>query len=108
MRISEIISRSEQPVFSFEFFPPRSEEGEHNLRQAIEKLTPLEPSFVSITRRGGSATARTVEVTRWMKQELGLEAMAHLTGYGLPYAAIRRRSSRAGAPKTSRSSTRAT
>ena len=82
MRISEIISRSEQPVFSFEFFPPRSEEGEHNLRQAIEKLTPLEPSFVSITRRGGSATARTVEVTRWMKQELGLEAMAHLTGYG--------------------------
>jgi len=82
VRISEIISRSEQPVFSFEFFPPRSEEGEHNLRQAIEKLTPLEPSFVSITRRGGSATARTVEVTRWMKQELGLEAMAHLTGYG--------------------------
>ncbi len=82
MRISEIISQSEQPVFSFEFFPPRSEEGERNLREAIEKLAPLEPSFVSITRRAGSTTARTVELTRWIKQELGLEAMAHLTGYG--------------------------
>ncbi|HEY4976992.1 MAG TPA: methylenetetrahydrofolate reductase [NAD(P)H] [Gaiellaceae bacterium] len=82
MRISEIISQSEQPVFSFEFFPPKSEEGERNLREAIEKLAPLEPSFVSITRRAGSTTARTVELTRWMKQELGLEAMAHLTGYG--------------------------
>lgn len=82
MRISEIISQSEQPVFSFEFFPPRSEEGERNLREAIEKLAPLEPSFVSITRRAGSTTARTAELTRWMKQELGLEAMAHLTGYG--------------------------
>lgn len=82
MRISEIISQSEQPVFSFEFFPPTSEEGERNLREAIEKLAPLEPSFVSITRRGGSTSERTVELTRWMKQELGLEAMSHLTGYG--------------------------
>ncbi len=82
MRIDEIIKQSEQPVFSFEFFPPKSEEGERNLREAIEKLAPLEPSFVSITRRAGSTTERTVELTRWMKQELGLEAMSHLTGYG--------------------------
>ena len=82
VRIDEIISQSEQPVFSFEFFPPRSEEGERNLREAIEKLAPLEPSFVSITRRAGSTSERTVELTRWMKQELGLEAMSHLTGFG--------------------------
>jgi methylenetetrahydrofolate reductase (NADPH) len=82
VRIDEIISRSEQPVFSFEFFPPASEEGERNLREAIEKLAPLEPSFVSITRRAGSTSERTVELTRWMKQELGLEAMSHLTGFG--------------------------
>jgi methylenetetrahydrofolate reductase (NADPH) len=82
VRISEIISQSEQPVFSFEFFPPRSEEGERNLREAIEKLAPLEPSFVSITRRAGLTSERTVELTRWMKQELGLEAMSHLTGFG--------------------------
>ncbi len=82
MRIDEIISRNEEPVFSFEFFPPTSEEGERNLREAIEKLAPLEPSFVSITRRATVAGERTVELTRWMKQELGLEAMSHLTGYG--------------------------
>ena len=83
MRIDEIIRQSEQPVFSFEFFPPRSEEGERNLREAIEKLAPLEPSFVSITYgAGGSTRERTVELTRWMKHELGLEAMSHLTGYG--------------------------
>jgi methylenetetrahydrofolate reductase (NADPH) len=83
MRIDEIISQSEEPVFSFEFFPPKSEEGERNLREAIEKLAPLEPSFVSITYgAGGSTRDRTVELTRWMKQELGLEAMSHLTAYG--------------------------
>jgi len=83
MRIDEIIERSEEPVFSFEFFPPRSEEGERNLREAIEKLAPLEPSFVSITYgAGGSTRELTVELTRWMKHELGLEAMSHLTGYG--------------------------
>jgi methylenetetrahydrofolate reductase (NADPH) len=83
MRIDEIISQSEEPVFSFEFFPPASEEGERNLREAIEKLAPLEPSFVSITYgAGGSTRELTVELTRWIKHELGLEAMSHLTGYG--------------------------
>ena len=90
VRIDEIISQSEQPVFSFEFFPPKSEEGERNLREAIEKLAPLEPSFVSITRRAGSTSERTVELTRWMKQELGLEAMSHLTGYGSTPEELRR------------------
>jgi len=90
VRIDEIISQSEQPVFSFEFFPPTSEEGERNLREAIEKLAPLEPSFVSITRRAGSTSERTVELTRWMKQELGLEAMSHLTGYGSTPEELRR------------------
>jgi methylenetetrahydrofolate reductase (NADPH) len=89
MRIDEIIARSEEPVFSFEFFPPTSEEGERNLREAIEKLAPLDPSFVSITRRVGSTSERTIELTRWMKQEIGLEAMSHLTGYGSSFEEIR-------------------
>lgn len=90
VRISEIISQSEQPIFSFEFFPPRSEEGEGNLREAIEKLAPLEPSFVSITYgAGGSTRELTVELTRWMKHDLGLEAMSHLTGYGATLEELR-------------------
>ena len=36
MRIDEIIASSEEPVFSFEFFPPKTDEGERNLRAALE------------------------------------------------------------------------
>jgi methylenetetrahydrofolate reductase (NADPH) len=90
VRIDEIIARSKEPVFSFEFFPPKNEEGERNLREAIEKLAPLEPSFVSITYGAdGSTRERTVELTRWMKHEIGLEAMSHLTGYGSSFDQLR-------------------
>ncbi|MGZ4359335.1 MAG: methylenetetrahydrofolate reductase [NAD(P)H], partial [Gaiellaceae bacterium] len=83
MRIDSILATSETPVFSFEFFPPSSEEGEQNLRTALRDLAPLEPSFVSITYgAGGSSRSKTIELTRWMKQELGLEAMSHLTCVG--------------------------
>jgi methylenetetrahydrofolate reductase (NADPH) len=83
MRIDEIIATSQTPVFSFEFFPPRNEEGERTLRQALNDLVPLEPSFVSITYgAGGSTRHKTIELTRWMKQDLHLEAMSHLTCIG--------------------------
>jgi methylenetetrahydrofolate reductase (NADPH) len=83
VRIDEIIARSEQPVFSFEFFPPKTDEGEANLRAALAELTGLEPDFASVTYgAGGSTRDRTLGVTRWLKQELGIEAMAHLTCVG--------------------------
>ena len=83
MRIDEILASVTEPVFSFEFFPPKTDEGERNLRRAIEALSPLEPDFVSVTYgAGGSTRARTVELTRWIKQDLGIEAMAHLTCVG--------------------------
>ena len=83
MRIDEILASVTEPVFSFEFFPPKTDEGERNLRRAIEALSPLEPDFVSVTYgAGGSTRARTVELTRWIKQDLGIEAMAHQTCVG--------------------------
>ena len=83
MRIDEIIARSERPVFSFEFFPPKTDEGEANLRAALAELRELEPDFASVTYgAGGSTRDRTLGVTRWLKQELGIEAMAHLTCVG--------------------------
>jgi methylenetetrahydrofolate reductase (NADPH) len=83
MRIDEIIAGSSEPTFSFEFFPPQTEEGVENLRNALEALALLEPSFVSITYgAGGSTRTRTVELVKWMKNDLGLEAMAHLTCVG--------------------------
>jgi methylenetetrahydrofolate reductase (NADPH) len=83
VRIDEIIASSDEPVFSFEFFPPKTDEGEHKLRQALGELRPLEPDFVSVTYGAmGSTRDRTVELTRWIKHDLGIESMAHLSCVG--------------------------
>ncbi len=80
MRIDDILADAEEPVFSFEFFPPKTEEGERNLRTTLEDLKAFEPDFVSVTYgAGGSTRGRTIGLTKWIKQELGIEAMAHLT-----------------------------
>ncbi len=83
VRIDEILATSDEPVFSFEFFPPKSDEGERNLRDTLEDLRAFEPDFISVTYgAGGSTRARTVELTKWIKNDLGIEAMAHLSCVG--------------------------
>ncbi len=83
MRIDEILARAQEPVFSFEFFPPKTDEGERVLGIALESLRQLDPDFVSVTYGAlGSARTRTLELTKWIKQELGIEAMAHLSCVG--------------------------
>jgi methylenetetrahydrofolate reductase (NADPH) len=83
VRIDEIIAGSDGPVFSFEFFPPKTDEGERNLRATLEDLRAFEPDFVSVTYgAGGTTRGRTVELTHWIKQDLGIEAMAHLSCVG--------------------------
>ncbi|HTU28477.1 MAG TPA: methylenetetrahydrofolate reductase [NAD(P)H] [Solirubrobacteraceae bacterium] len=83
MRIDRIIEQADGPVFSFEFFPPKTDAGERVLGQALESLRQLSPDFVSVTYGAGGATrARTPELTKWIKNELGIEAMAHLTCVG--------------------------
>ncbi len=83
MRIDRIIADAREPVFSFEFFPPKSDAGERVLGLALESLRQLDPAFVSVTYgAGGSSRGRTLELTKWIKQELGIEAMAHLSCVG--------------------------
>ncbi len=82
MRIREMFDRG-APVFSFEFFPPKSEAGERSLLRTIENLRPLAPSFVSVTYgAGGSTREKTIEIVTRIKREHGIEAMAHLTCVG--------------------------
>jgi methylenetetrahydrofolate reductase (NADPH) len=79
MRIDQLLESSE-PVFSFEFFPPRTDQGEQNLYAALAELRALEPSFVSVTYgAGGSTRSKTIEIVRRIKREYALEAMAHFT-----------------------------
>jgi methylenetetrahydrofolate reductase (NADPH) len=71
------------PCFSFEFFPPKTDEGTANLLKTLEDLAPLDPGFVSVTYgAGGSTRDRTVELVTRIKQSTGIEAMAHLTCVG--------------------------
>jgi methylenetetrahydrofolate reductase (NADPH) len=71
------------PCFSFEFFPPKTDEGTVKLLQTLEELASLEPGFVSVTYgAGGSTRDRTVEIVTRIKRETGIEAMAHLTCVG--------------------------
>jgi methylenetetrahydrofolate reductase (NADPH) len=82
MRIDERLAAGDEPAFSFEFFPPRTPEGERNLDAALEELSRLHPAFVSVTYgAGGSAEQRrrTIDVVTRLKAEHGMEAMAHLT-----------------------------
>src|SRR3954470_21485303 len=84
MRIDEILEE-QRPVFSFEFFPPKDKQGMTQLKGALDDLAKDEPAYVSVTYgAGGSTRDRTVEVTKWIKQELGIEAMAHLSCVGEP------------------------
>jgi len=82
-RLDQILEEAEEPVFSFEFFPPKSDAGERVLGLALESLRQLSPAFVSVTYgAGGTSRGRTLELTKWIKQELGIEAMAHLSCVG--------------------------
>jgi methylenetetrahydrofolate reductase (NADPH) len=92
MRIGEIIASSDGPIFSFEFFPPSTDEGEKNLREAMAALQDLKPAFASVTYgAGGSTGTRTREITKWLKSELGIESMAHLTCVGASVDQLRTR-----------------
>jgi methylenetetrahydrofolate reductase (NADPH) len=82
MRIYELLG-GDQPTFSFEFFPPKTPEGEENLYRALRELRPLDPAYVSVTYgAGGSTRTKTLEIVKRIKAEFGLEAMAHFTCVG--------------------------
>lgn len=78
--IAEMLRSGGHPTMSFEFFPPRDDAGQAQLRAAIQSLEPLRPDFVSVTYGAtGSTRHRTIEATRFIKTESAAQTMGHLT-----------------------------
>jgi methylenetetrahydrofolate reductase (NADPH) len=92
MRIDERIAAGGEPCFSFEFFPPKTPDGEANLERALAELSRLEPAFVSVTYgAAGSREQRekTIDIVTRIKADHGLEAMAHFTCVNSTVAELR-------------------
>ena len=84
MRIDQIL-KGDEPSFSVEFFPPKTDEGRAALFETVEVLSELDPTFFSVTYGAGGSThdrRTTLEITRRIRDEHGVEAMAHLNCVG--------------------------
>src|SRR3954464_5634931 len=91
MRIDERLT-GEEPSFSFEFFPPKTDEGERNLGRALAELSRLGPTFVSVTYGAAGSTTqkrKTVDIVAHLKRDYGMEAMAHFTCVGATVGQLR-------------------
>ncbi|MDA3949844.1 MAG: methylenetetrahydrofolate reductase [NAD(P)H] [Spirochaeta sp.] len=82
-RVAELLS-AEPTIFSFEFFPPKTEKGWGRLFRTIgAELLPLEPAYVSVTYgAGGSTRKQTHQLVTRIQEEFGLTVVAHLTCVG--------------------------
>lgn len=82
MRIGDLYG-GDRPIFSFEFFPPKTDKGFISLRRTIAELKQLNPDFVSVTwGAGGSTRSKTVELVIEIQQNIGITSMAHLSCIG--------------------------
>jgi len=83
MKIAQLYGHG-RPIFSFEFFPPRTDEAAEELFEAVQELKDrYRPDFISVTYgAGGSTRERGLNVVRRIQNEIGLTTLAHLTCVG--------------------------
>ena len=82
MHVHDILKR-DKTIFSFEFFPPKSEAGWNALSNRLHEFETLEPSFVSVTYgAGGSTRTRTHELVCHLANNTSLDPIPHLTCVG--------------------------
>ncbi len=82
MHIAKVLEQN-QPCFSFEFFPPKTEKASQSLYEAMKDLVPLKPGYVSVTYgAGGGTRERTHDLVVKVQKDTGLTVVCHLTTVG--------------------------
>jgi methylenetetrahydrofolate reductase (NADPH) len=82
MHITDLY-KSNKPVVSYEIFPPKREDGFEPLFDTVQDLKAVNPSFVSVTYgAGGTTRDKTVRIASTIKNQIGIDVMAHLTCVG--------------------------
>jgi methylenetetrahydrofolate reductase (NADPH) len=93
MKIIEKIKdyqRLRKPFFSFEYFPPKTESGLHNLYARLDRMAGLEPCFIDITwGAGGSTSDTTLQLSQDAQTFFGLDVMMHITCAGMTEERLR-------------------
>jgi methylenetetrahydrofolate reductase (NADPH) len=83
MLVKEILQTGTETVFSLEFFPPKKQEDWDKLFETISNLSPLDPSYVSVTYgAGGTTRDRTHNLVTRIQKETGITVVSHLTCIG--------------------------
>ena len=79
--IQERKRQGKVPYYSFEYFPPKTEEGKVNLKDRVERMVgDLDPLFIDVTwGAGGSTSEASLQVSHWLQTYSGAEVMMHLT-----------------------------
>lgn len=79
MKIREILKET-TPHISFEVFPPKTDAAYESVLNATDKIAALHPSYISVTYgAGGGTSANTVNIAAHIRDDLGVESLAHLT-----------------------------
>lgn len=79
-KIREINEVEKRPFYSFEYFPPKTEDGVANLYARIERMALLQPAFLDVTwGAGGTTSDLTLEISSNAQNYTGVEVMMHLT-----------------------------
>jgi methylenetetrahydrofolate reductase (NADPH) len=82
MKISSLLAGG-RTHFSFEFFPPKNDEDVDRVLATARELKALKPAYISVTwGAGGSTRRKTLDIVSAVKNEIGIETMAHLTCVG--------------------------
>lgn len=72
--------REDRIHISFEVFPPKTEAGFNKVLETTDKIAKLKPDFISVTYGAGGGTSKnTSKIARHIKEDLGVESLAHLT-----------------------------